>query len=200
MKLVKVEYYSMVDIIRSFDRIKELGIFNDVYPHNQNYAFNSWIPRVFYTDHPLEPKPRIPGFNQKEYLHKIFEFVKTDNDPLSTANDKFVYDDVARSWLSEVFGFFKHGSMIIQVNPAYRYTRPFLRSKGMQKEFNEVFREARLIPLSDDSKNWINFTFSEPSLFVATQPQPFARSVFAQSPNSLTLARRSEPVSMLKKC
>ena len=160
MKLVKAEYYSMGDVIRTFHRIEESGIFKDVYLQNQTYSFNSWIRRVFYTDHALEPKPRIPGYNEKEYLHSIFEFVKPDNDPLSTANFKFIYDNVARYWLSAVFGFFKHEGMIVQVNPAYLYALSFFRAKGIPKEFNEVVREARLIPVNDTSKNWVYNMFS----------------------------------------
>ena len=83
----------------------------------------------FYTDHALEPKPQVLGMKQKEYLHQIFEFVKTDNNPLSTANYNFIYDNVARYWLSAVFGFFKHEGMIVQVNPAYLYALSFFRAK-----------------------------------------------------------------------
>lgn len=160
MKLVKAEYHSMGEIISAFHSIEESGIFNDVILQGQKYSFESWLRRVFFTDGGLEPRPDIYGMEKKEYLHRIFEFVQTDKDPLSTSNFKFKYDSVTRYWLSGVFGFHKHNGMIIQVNPAYLYALSFFRAKGTPKEFNEVVREARLIPVSDDSKNWSYNMFS----------------------------------------
>ena len=44
--------------------------------------------------------------------------------------------------------------MIVQVNPAYLYALTFFRAKGTPKEFDEVVREGRLIPDTDDIPNW----------------------------------------------
>ena len=56
--------------------------------------------------------------------------------------------------MSALFEFHKHNGMIVQVNPAYLYALTFFRAKGTPKEFDEVVREGRLIPVTDDIPNW----------------------------------------------
>ena len=114
--------------------------------------------------------------NKRSYLHRVFEFVRPDLDDLKDTNNQFTYDKVARYWLSAVFGFFKHEGMIIQVNPAYLYALTFFRVMGMTKQFNEVVREARLIPVTD-AKNWVYNQVS----------------YMSQKPNSLVWLPTKEP-------
>jgi hypothetical protein len=157
MKLTEAKYYSLPEIIRTFNDIESSGLFGDEVLHGQRYNLKSWLKRVFFEDDALRPRAQQFSTITKDYLHSNFKWYREvdDEDVFSSARRVFRGREVVHYWLSAVFGFFRHGDMIVQVNPAYLYALTFydLKKEG-QVQWDEVVREARIIPVTDETDIW----------------------------------------------
>lgn len=148
------------------DQIPRKTITKQVRAHRDGYqfTFKSFVHRVFFTDTALKPLATEESiFYRKDhpfprdYLHSKFRWhrkIKAFDGEYNPKEGRpeFLGKQVAKHWLSDVFGFFQYKGNVVQINPADLMAVHFFMTSPKYQDkfdFNEFIREVRIIPLDE---------------------------------------------------